>query len=146
MSKFKVSIDNKFGAAEIMGFVFERVENIVGKGDNAGYQHCLLFLQCFQKTSYSGSLKVGIVWKVKTICKRLQLLQNNHILQQDVFCETWMPAQRPFFPKLWPWSLILTLTDVLDFETKERVLPQGIHYPIWNMKALPLTIQKLWLM
>ena len=26
--------------------------------------------------------------------------------------------------------------------TKEKVLPQGIH--IWNMKALSLTIQKLW--
>ena len=26
-----------------------RVENIVGKGENAGYQHFLLFPQCFQK-------------------------------------------------------------------------------------------------
>ena len=25
-----------------------RVENIVGKGENAVYQHFLLFLQCFQ--------------------------------------------------------------------------------------------------
>ena len=32
MSKFKASADNKLGVAEIMGFVFERVENIVGKG------------------------------------------------------------------------------------------------------------------
>ena len=29
-------------------FVFHRVENIVGKGENAGYQHFLLFPQCFQ--------------------------------------------------------------------------------------------------
>ena len=36
-----------------------RVENIVGKGENAGYQHFLLFPQCFQKASCSGSLKVG---------------------------------------------------------------------------------------
>ena len=27
-----------------------RVENIVGKGENAGNQHFLLFLQYFQKT------------------------------------------------------------------------------------------------
>ena len=25
----------------------ERLENIVGKGENAGYQHFLLFAQCF---------------------------------------------------------------------------------------------------
>ena len=30
--------------------VFERVESIVGKGENAGYQHFLLFPQCFQKS------------------------------------------------------------------------------------------------
>ena len=28
-------------------FVFGRVENTVGKGENAGYQHVLLFLQRF---------------------------------------------------------------------------------------------------
>ena len=34
---------------------FGRVENIVGKIENVGYQHFLLFLQCFQKASFSGS-------------------------------------------------------------------------------------------
>ena len=52
ISKFKAS--DKFGVAEIIGFAFERVENIVGKGENAGYQHFLLFLQCFQKASNLG--------------------------------------------------------------------------------------------
>ena len=37
------------------------VENIVGKGENAGYQHFLLFPQCFQKASFLGSLKTEIV-------------------------------------------------------------------------------------
>ena len=41
----------------------DSVENNVGKGENAGYQHFLLFPQCFLKASNSsGSLKVGIVW------------------------------------------------------------------------------------
>ena len=40
---------------------FDRVENILEKGENADYQHFLLFLQCFQKLSVKGSLKVGIV-------------------------------------------------------------------------------------
>ena len=37
------------------------VENIVGKGENAGYQHFLLLPQCFQKPILQGSLKLGIV-------------------------------------------------------------------------------------
>ena len=39
------------------------VGNIVGKGENAGYQHFLLFPQCFQKTYVTGSLKVRIEWE-----------------------------------------------------------------------------------
>ena len=38
-------------------FLFDRVENIVGKGENAGYQHFLLFLQCLQKTAFTEPLK-----------------------------------------------------------------------------------------
>ena len=61
-SKFKELVDDKINLIEKLKFVLGRVENIVGKGENAGYQHFLLFLQCFQKTSFPGSLKVGIVW------------------------------------------------------------------------------------
>ena len=42
-------------------FALGRVENIVGKGENAGYQDFLLYTQCFQKATLSGSFKVGIV-------------------------------------------------------------------------------------
>ena len=42
--------------------VYEQVENIVGKGENAGNQHFLLFPQCFQKAPLPGILKVKIVW------------------------------------------------------------------------------------
>ena len=42
--------------------LLDRVENTVGKGENAGYQHFLLFPQCFQKPSSLESSKVGIVW------------------------------------------------------------------------------------
>ena len=40
-----------------------RVENIVEKGENAGYQYFLLFPQCFQKVSFSGLLKSGLCGK-----------------------------------------------------------------------------------
>ena len=45
-----------------MKFVLGREEIIVGKRENAGYQHFLLFPQCLQKATFSGSLKVVIVW------------------------------------------------------------------------------------
>ena len=57
---------------ENLKLVLGRVENIVGRGENAGYQHFLLFPKCFKKPSPSGSLKARIVgrrvhrlvWKV----------------------------------------------------------------------------------
>ena len=48
------------------------VENIVGKGENAGYQHFLLFPQCFQKPSVSGLFKVGVVWYRVNIIDKLK--------------------------------------------------------------------------
>ena len=42
--------------------LFDRLENIVVKGENAGYQHFLLFPKCLQKATFSGSIKVGNVW------------------------------------------------------------------------------------
>ena len=48
--------------AEKLKSVLEWLENIVGNGENAGYQHFLLFLKCFQKASFKRLLKVGIMW------------------------------------------------------------------------------------
>ena len=42
--------------------LFWIVENIAGKGENASYQHFLLFPRYFQNFSFSKSLKVRIVW------------------------------------------------------------------------------------
>ena len=58
----KAFADDKICVAQNLKFILGRVENIVGKGENAGYQHFLLLPQCFQKASSSGSLKVRIVW------------------------------------------------------------------------------------
>ena len=38
------------------------VENIVGKGENAGFQHFLRFPQCFQKASSQRLYKAGVIW------------------------------------------------------------------------------------
>ena len=35
--------------APVKDYILDKVENIVGKGENAGFQHFLLFPHCFQK-------------------------------------------------------------------------------------------------
>ena len=44
--------DIKINVTEKLKYRFGRIENIVGKGENAGCQHFLLFPQCFQKASF----------------------------------------------------------------------------------------------
>ena len=61
-SKLKAFADDKIKVTEKLKFVLERVENIVGRGENAAFQHFLLVSQCFQKASYTRSLKVWIMW------------------------------------------------------------------------------------
>ena len=46
-SKFKANADDNLNVAKMAKFVLDMIENIAGKGENAGYQHFLLFLQCF---------------------------------------------------------------------------------------------------
>ena len=43
LTKMKAFADNKINVAKILISVFDRAENIVRKGENAGYQHFLLF-------------------------------------------------------------------------------------------------------
>ena len=40
--------------------VFDRAENIVGKGENAGYQHFLLVPQCFKRLLSHKSHNVSL--------------------------------------------------------------------------------------
>ena len=57
LSKLKANADDKMlvNVIEQLKPNFRRRENIVGKRENVGYKHFLLFLQCFQKASFSGS-------------------------------------------------------------------------------------------
>ena len=63
MIKFKAIADDNSNVAKMVISLFDRAENIVGKGENAGYQHFLLFPQCFQKASFPGSLSRDCVVK-----------------------------------------------------------------------------------
>ena len=55
MTKLKSFADDKLNIAEMLIYLYDGVENNVGKGENAGYQ-------CFPKPSSLGSFKVRIVW------------------------------------------------------------------------------------
>ena len=61
-TKFKGFAD-KINVTQKLNFFFRGIENIVGKRENGDNQHFLLFSQCFKKVSYTGSLKVMIVWE-----------------------------------------------------------------------------------
>ena len=50
VSELKAFADVNFIGAQMSQFLFEQVKNIVGKGENAGYQHFLLFPQWLRKT------------------------------------------------------------------------------------------------
>ena len=49
--KFQAFADDNLSVAKIMVSIFDRVENIVGKGENAGNQHFLLFSTMFYTLS-----------------------------------------------------------------------------------------------
>ena len=53
---------NKISVTEKLKYDMGRVENIVGRRENEGYQDFVLFPKCFQKLCFSRSLKVRIVW------------------------------------------------------------------------------------
>ena len=60
MTKLKAFAEDKLMVPKMTISIFDRVENTVGKGENAGYQHFLLFPLCFPKASSLGLLKVRI--------------------------------------------------------------------------------------
>ena len=63
LPQLKPFSEHKLYVDQMIEFDSERLENNVGKGENAGYQHFLLFPQCFQMSSLPASLKVCDVWQ-----------------------------------------------------------------------------------
>ena len=61
-SKLKAFAEDKINVTKELKFVVGWEGNIVGKGEDAGCQHSLLFPQCFQKAYFTEVLKVRIVW------------------------------------------------------------------------------------
>ena len=60
--KLEAFADDKINDAKMTISLFDRIKNTFGQGENAGYQHCVLFPQCFPKRFSLGSLEARIVW------------------------------------------------------------------------------------
>ena len=58
-SKFKVLVhaNDKIHMTQDLNFISGRLENILGKGENAGNQHFLLFPKGFQRASFRSVVK-----------------------------------------------------------------------------------------
>ena len=81
--------------------VFDRVENIVGKGENAGYQHFLFLPQCFEKDSLQDSSKGVIVWEwVNQDCKNLAFSLRCYLLHSLVNGKLRSSVRSQLFPSL----------------------------------------------
>ena len=57
LSKLKAFADDIFHKSEILKCFFDTVENVVGKGVNAGNLHFLLFPKCFLKVFFRIVIK-----------------------------------------------------------------------------------------
>ena len=65
MTKLKAFADDKLNVAKMTISLFDRVENTVGRGENAGNRLQAFFpfpTGFFPKSSSLGSLKVEIIW------------------------------------------------------------------------------------
>ena len=96
-----------------------RHRNNAGKGENSDYQHVLLSLQCFQKTTFSGSLKVGIVWqRVNAVFNNISVIlrPSVHLSMLSRCSFTQYSAQYSFKSH---WLISLT-TTVKTMDSGER--------------------------
>ena len=88
--------------------VLDRVENIVGKEENAGYQHFLLFPQCFQKPSF-----------IRVVKSQDSVVTSYVKIIEDIL-------NLPFRQNPRNWDLISSLPSINDFPDTE---PKWLKVP-----------------
>ena len=64
LAKCKAFADDKVNVDKMIS-VFIRVDNIFVKGENAGYQHFLLFHSVFQSLLPQGQYKFGLCGRIR---------------------------------------------------------------------------------
>ena len=120
----------------------------MGKGENAGYQHFLLFPQCFQKLSFREVLKVGISRVTHDKVFDLTILKayaGNSIQCSwyDSFftwqcTKHWRKRSKCWLLDLdiWQWLWQMTLTLI----PKKRPYHKKYTYEIWKFSLANLKV------
>ena len=109
-SKKTAFADDKINVTEQLKLVLGRVENIVEKGENAGYQHFLLFLPCFQKALSK--------WQIRFSSKRL-------ILYHTI--STFYNLEREFKVFAFVWKMIFNSSSFSSSKNFIKSLFSLIH-------------------
>ena len=71
-----------------MEFDCERIENSVGKEENSGYKHYILFQHCFKKPFLLGSVKIRIMQSHSNKLEASFLKVFNPLLHNTAFWST----------------------------------------------------------
>ena len=85
--KFEAHVEDNINVTQNLNFVLGKVENILGKGENAGYQHFLLFPKCFQKAAFSR------VDKNRGCALKGQYIMGQHSVHQSIAGSDYMNRQ-----------------------------------------------------
>ena len=115
------------------------VENIVGKGENASYQHFLLFQQCFQKVSFSQSWLCGLelntldrTWLMYKMSFALDIFACCKICVSLTLSQTspgfYMSAVQVFLKTLWEKEKLLIMNN-FSFS-------HSVFYPFRQLSAI----------
>ena len=86
VTKLRPFAVDESNVAEMTLSLFIRVENTMGKGEHAGYQHFLLFQQCFFKNLLLlGQLNSRIVFKgLKYIFEAAETYMSNSLTKEGL--------------------------------------------------------------
>ena len=87
--------------------VFDSIENIVGKGENAGYQQFLLFPQCFEKASFPETSKGVIVREWVKFCWK----KNFNPFLHHILILTWKKKKKNFRKTLLEKAKLLKISN-----------------------------------
>ena len=136
MTKLKAFADDKLNIAKTTISLYDGLENTVGKGENAGYQHYLLFPQCFPKPTSLESLKIRIV------LKRVNFFVLERCTKPQPFCGQHRLRSDGTFFAIWSWIYAVRLvyqTYVIKFVVGlDRSYKQEVKFTYLALKKLEL--------
>ena len=119
-------------------YVLRWVENIVGKGENTGFQHFLLFPR-FLMAFFLRSFKVRIVWQRVNLLKCVKTTDNIDLYRvikiQICYISPWVnPLPNP---KIFHWPNLRGSSD------NTFALSKMTNYGLFQTESLQLTISNL---